>query len=260
MVYDTARQRVVLFGGQDGSSSYADTWVWNGNDWAQQSPATSPLPRWNHAMAYDADRQRVVLFGGRDRVAYADTWEWDGNDWRQRVATRNPIAQSDYAMAYDGAHQRMLLFGPGAPPYPWIGGDTWLYGPLTPATTQVIGSGCAGSNGPPLSSSNEPYLGNPAFRLQLLAARAASPVLFLLATAPADLDLGGGCRLYVQGSVVPFAAVSNAVGFADGPALSIPNDIALRGAVAHAQAVVADPNGPVAGFAFSDGRKLVIGD
>jgi hypothetical protein len=155
-------------------------------------------------------------------------------------------------MTYDMSRLRIVAFGGPS--------RTWLYGQHTPATVQVLGSGCPGSNGPPVLTSNEPYLGNPAFRLELLSARAASPVLFVLGSVPDNLDLGGGCRLYVKGFIVPLVAVTNAFGFADSPALAIPLDLALRGALVYAQAVVADPQGPVAGLAFSAGRKLVIGD
>jgi hypothetical protein len=59
MAYDSARARVVLFGGAD----LRDTWEWDGQIWIQVSNI-GPSPRVNHAMAYDAARQRMVLFGG----------------------------------------------------------------------------------------------------------------------------------------------------------------------------------------------------
>ena len=37
MAYDTARQRVVLFGGSDASGKLADTWEWNGQSWTHRS-------------------------------------------------------------------------------------------------------------------------------------------------------------------------------------------------------------------------------
>ena len=45
MVYDANPNRgvVVLFGGFDGSSTvFGDTWEWDGSQWAQRSPSTSP--------------------------------------------------------------------------------------------------------------------------------------------------------------------------------------------------------------------------
>ena len=63
MVYDAARNEVVLFGGiANNSGVLGDTWVWDGFNWIQKSPPNSPSPRFGHAMAYDAVRQEVVLF------------------------------------------------------------------------------------------------------------------------------------------------------------------------------------------------------
>ena len=71
MAYDSARGRVVLFGGDDGN--YDDeTWEWDGSVWTQRIIA-GPSPRYFHAMAYDSGRARLVLFGGRD---LGDTWEY----------------------------------------------------------------------------------------------------------------------------------------------------------------------------------------
>src|SRR5436309_15253355 len=43
MAHDSARGRVVLFGGKDGSGSVlGDTWEWVGTAWVQRKPATGP--------------------------------------------------------------------------------------------------------------------------------------------------------------------------------------------------------------------------
>jgi hypothetical protein len=254
MAYDPVRQRVLLFGGYDATNRHlADTWEWDGNHWTQQAPAPSPSARSGHAMVHQDARQRLMLFGGQvwpNGSLLADTWEWDGSQWEQRMPPTTPPAQRSHAMTFDSARQRVVSFGAG----------TWLFGTVQPAAAQAIGRACSGSNGPPVLTSNEPYLGNPAVRLQLLSARATAPVLFALATGPDNLDLGGGCRLYVSGDLVPLFAVTNGFGFAESAPLSIPLDLALLGALAYAQAVVADPRGPVSGLAFSAGRQLVIGD
>ena len=62
--YDSARGRVVLFGGINDSTGYlSDTWEWDGNVWTQRTPAQSPPAR-GVALAYDSARGRIVLFGG----------------------------------------------------------------------------------------------------------------------------------------------------------------------------------------------------
>src|SRR5262245_25538876 len=80
MAYDSARGRIVMFGGYEGSY-LGTTWEWDGTSWLARAPATSPPVRANHAMAYDSARQRVVLFGGIWGTAafLGDTWEWDGS-------------------------------------------------------------------------------------------------------------------------------------------------------------------------------------
>jgi pimeloyl-ACP methyl ester carboxylesterase len=79
MAYDAARGQVVLFGGLDINNVLLnDTWVWDGTDWTQKSPANSPTPRAQHEMAYDALRGQVVLFGGWDGSGTPnDTWVWE---------------------------------------------------------------------------------------------------------------------------------------------------------------------------------------
>ena len=41
MAYDPGTGQLVLFGGDD----FADTWTWNGSDWTELTPSTSPLAR-----------------------------------------------------------------------------------------------------------------------------------------------------------------------------------------------------------------------
>lgn len=113
VAYDSARQRVVLFGGIQGWPPYVlnDTWEWNGKDWTQRAPASSPPARGLHAMAYDSARQRTVLFGGTS--GGNDTWEWDGNNWTQRFPATSPPGRSCHAFVYDSARRRTVLFGGG---------------------------------------------------------------------------------------------------------------------------------------------------
>ena len=137
MVYDAARGQVVLFGGFDASTSSGlsnSTWVWNGTDWTQRHPQTSPNPRAHHAMAYNPVSQKVVLYGGSSDVAEAgtgDTWEWDGSDWSKKSSTTFPSPRYGATMAYDAARNEIVLFGGGRDLYngqqPTFFGDTWAW-------------------------------------------------------------------------------------------------------------------------------------
>ena len=56
--------QLVLFGGyRQGGGFLNDTWVWDGTNWAQTTPANpsdSPTARYVSAMAYDVAHQQVV--------------------------------------------------------------------------------------------------------------------------------------------------------------------------------------------------------
>lgn len=125
MAYDSVTQRVVLFGGR-GSTSFNDTWKYDGVDWAQVTTANSPGVRSLHVMAYDSVRQKMVVFGGAGPAPLHDTWEYDGVDWMQVTPTGNvfPSNRHSNAMVYDSARQMMVMFGGYGSS---IFNDTWEY-------------------------------------------------------------------------------------------------------------------------------------
>ena len=102
MVLDTARNRVVLFGGQDSAGSLAQTWEWSGT-WSQVFPLTSPAARWGHAMAFDQVSGRVVLFGGN--FFRGDTWTFDGTTWTLDTRPAAPPGRLYHALAFDEARR-----------------------------------------------------------------------------------------------------------------------------------------------------------
>ena len=120
--YDSTRHVTVLFGGEifppSGSPVLADTWEYNGTNWVQCFPATSPTPRAVAQMVYDSVRQRCVLFGGQvysntQLVANLETWEWDGNNWQQIVTPTVPhwTSPMQFAACYDSVRQETLIYG-----------------------------------------------------------------------------------------------------------------------------------------------------
>jgi hypothetical protein len=111
MAYDSARDRIVMFGGSLGN----DTWEWDGTDWSQVVTATTPPARSGHSMAYDMIRGKIVLFGGTANPilppALQDTWEYDGVDWTLVNTSNAPSEAVDTAMCYDLAQQACVLYG-----------------------------------------------------------------------------------------------------------------------------------------------------
>ena len=147
MVYDRARNRLVMFGGDVFASTgvstiynfYEDTWEWDGASWHVVTSSDQPHPtgRTGHAMAYDPVRKRVVVYGGVHHLPfsltdYNDTWEWDGASWTQ--GPDGPGANEGATMAFDPTSGKMILVGGNIGTQTWAyDGTTWTQ--LSPATS-----------------------------------------------------------------------------------------------------------------------------
>jgi hypothetical protein len=116
MSYDPGRQRTVLFGGGYGTSTFGDTWEWDGDRWDRVA-TTGPLPRSDAAMAYAPALGGVVLFGGTmtgglgQPVLADDTWVWDGERWSSLAPAKAPPGRAGHALVYDELDDRLVLFG-----------------------------------------------------------------------------------------------------------------------------------------------------
>lgn len=124
--YDSHHRHAILFGGRTFGGTYTnETWRYDGANWTQLSPSTSPPGISSSMMAYDSARQRIVLFGGANSFGFsAQTWEWDGSNWQQRIPNVSPPARNGSAFAYDTVRRRIVMFAG------WNGTrmqDTWEY-------------------------------------------------------------------------------------------------------------------------------------
>lgn len=123
VAYDSARQRTVLFGGRAGGpcgTELGDTWEWDGQDWQQMSPASSPPTAGGVQPVFDSKRNRTWMLVG------AQMWSWDGTDWMlNQVAW--PGSRSKSHACFDSARGRNVLFGGSAGGNPGnnVLGDTW---------------------------------------------------------------------------------------------------------------------------------------
>jgi hypothetical protein len=151
MVWDSDRQRIVLFGGytSDPNSSTGvtaranDLWEWDGSAWTNRTPpsgATQPSPRLWHSATYDAGRKKMVVYGGNtgttpvNQGTWVDeTWEWDGSgngSWTKITPTATLSYQSYVPqLAYDANRGKVVAY------LEWD--YLWEYDPTTPTWTRL---------------------------------------------------------------------------------------------------------------------------
>jgi hypothetical protein len=185
MAYDLAGGRVVMFGGitSPGMTTLADTWEWDGVNWLQRTPASSPQVRAYASMTYDLSRGGLVLHGGRASSSGAHMPTLGPGIPRAspgrrscRPASRGP-RRDLHGTAYDLARGRIVLFG-GYVAYPTqiFYADTWELATAVPASVIGYGAGCAGTAGVPvLGAVGVPRLGSTTFALSLANARPTAP-------------------------------------------------------------------------------------
>jgi hypothetical protein len=167
MVYDVARQRVVLFGGIGPATAgaiatdQASAWEFDGTGWTQITSGGGGFTgRNSFAAAYDPSRSNVVVFGGRtgsapDSPAFGETWTFSGVTLT-RSATTGPSARSHVSGAYDASRQRVVVVGGVNPTtlanftdqWEWDG-QTWTQrvGVTVPTTNTFGGPLVADANG-----------------------------------------------------------------------------------------------------------------
>ena len=124
MVYDSGRGVTVLFGGHGAAAGdlLGDTWEYDGSDWVEASPTSTPPARQSHAMAYNEAIGMVMVFGGSaGGYPFDDTWTYEGARWSQVWTSTTPTARSYHAMTYDAGRGRTVLFG----------GHDYILGPLS---------------------------------------------------------------------------------------------------------------------------------
>jgi len=124
---------VLLFGGQDLTQHFGDTWAFNPTtrQWTKNTNSTvSPSARSGHAMASMGVDGNVLLFGGTDGgVPNGETWTYDGQtrQWMQVSTTKDgPSARYYLAMALFG-YGRVLLYGGGDAKSNNFN-DAWIFG------------------------------------------------------------------------------------------------------------------------------------
>jgi galactose oxidase-like protein len=99
MVFDTATNQLVLFGGTFGENGascnihvlFNDTWNYDGTTWTRLAPSVSPPMRFGPAAVYNPPTGQIILFGGESPrlVPLQETWAY------QPVGTGYRLVASD---------------------------------------------------------------------------------------------------------------------------------------------------------------------
>jgi len=143
MVYDSHRDKIVLFGGMSADSREGDLWEWNGASWKKimdtpweyghfdedpcengdwtcwrnQSGVTAPIPRVAHTMIFDRTNRKTMLFGGGSYSGRAgDLWQWDGDQWElimdeDSSGNSAPKPRLGHSMVYNSLNESYIVYG-----------------------------------------------------------------------------------------------------------------------------------------------------
>ncbi|HSY51506.1 MAG TPA: kelch repeat-containing protein [Thermoanaerobaculia bacterium] len=123
MVYDSARDRIVLFGGIVqtytgptlrilNETPLKDTWEFDGTDW-HQIQVDGPLV-YKPILAYDPILKQTIMIGYNnptDVVTVMYAYDPVGGTWNQLKPALLPACANEGAMTFDGADSKILFTG-----------------------------------------------------------------------------------------------------------------------------------------------------
>jgi len=131
LAYDATSQQFVLFGGNYVDSGgvrhfLSDTWLFDGTNWTQATPLTSPSPRSgdSNRLTYVPANNGLLMFGGYDGNPRNDTWLWDGSNWNALAPATSPGPSEDPAITYDSTTATAVLYLFESQTWTW-NGVTW---------------------------------------------------------------------------------------------------------------------------------------
>ena len=135
--YDPRAHRMIIYGGQRGSSALGDVWALDlhRDVWTELTPAASPPGRFFAAPAYDSRNHRLLIFGGNrgadDKTAEVWAFDLEQNTWERLIAAgEGPEPRDGSVAVYVASADRLIVFGGAAP----VGlfDDVWALEGLTP--------------------------------------------------------------------------------------------------------------------------------
>jgi N-acetylneuraminic acid mutarotase len=144
-VYNPVTNRLIIFGGSSGPSSYLDdTWFFDftAGTWLEVYTPVKPSSREGASFALNRDKTKGILFGGYDGSYKNDTWVFDlaTEQWQLMTPISSPPARAHHVSSGLIDSNCIIIFG-GEDSSGTIG-DTWKYdiagnswSPLSPSTS-----------------------------------------------------------------------------------------------------------------------------
>lgn len=126
MCFDHSTNKILLYGGVSVSVPGGvsnQTWLWDGENWAEAQPIHNPGPRYSHLLACGS--QTILLGGLTNQLGTpgTGTWIWNATDWQEIITSRIPDNCCG-AIVYDGNQFVMFETGQdGIPIWKWSGTD-----------------------------------------------------------------------------------------------------------------------------------------
>src|SRR5204862_4822369 len=121
-IYDPVRDRMLMFGGLNGSTGHAVDSLWalslaGTPAWTRLAPTGTPGRRYGHTAIYDPVRDQMVVFGGFTEPSNTyvnDVWALSLGSltWAPVTSSGSPPGAGFRASAiYDPVADRMVVFG-----------------------------------------------------------------------------------------------------------------------------------------------------
>ncbi len=135
-IWDSGRNLVVLFGGQDDTKFYNDVWEFDPAQslWSQISFAGSaPAARYGAGAAFDQAGHVFITHGFTTQGRFHDTWQYDlaARSWTEVTPESNrPVKRCLMRGVWDSLKQRLIIFGGQTDVAPFLD-DLWAWSTVT---------------------------------------------------------------------------------------------------------------------------------
>lgn len=115
LAYDPTLGGLVLFGGENLSVGFNDTWLLSGNRWTELNNGShAPPPRFDSNLVFDPVTGSLLLFGGLSSAnlsALNDTWVMSASGWSELQPADSPSARFSAGFTFDPNRGAPVLFG-----------------------------------------------------------------------------------------------------------------------------------------------------